>query len=188
MARACAELAADSGVEIGSAAVAAPPRRDDDALVAGDAVRPGAPAIAAGVASLNWAAVPPGVFDAAEDTVAWRVESASDAVNAVVRVELSGHGSAAGVAVRVSSGAVEGAGTLDASGAATIALLDEDRAPLTETVAWGRDWRDTAVTLGADIGESPQVRQRVRTLARSRLARPAPDAFLAEILAAESDY
>jgi hypothetical protein len=44
------------------------------------------------------------------------------------------------------------------------------------------------VTIGADVGESPQVRQRVRTFARARLARPGPDAFLAELLAAESDY
>ncbi|WP_275571196.1 hypothetical protein [Mycolicibacterium vanbaalenii] len=188
LARACAELAADIGVEAGPAAVAVQSRRDDYALVAGEVTRRGAAAIAAGVASVSWAAVPPGVFDAAENTVSWRVESADDVANAVVLVELSGRASAAGIAVRVRSGAVDGAGTLDASGAATVALVGEDQAPITESVAWGRDWRATAVTIGADVGESPQVRQRVRTFARARLARPGPDAFLAELLAAESDY
>jgi hypothetical protein len=32
------------------------------------------------------------------------------------------------------------------------------------------------------------IRQRVRAFARARLARPGSDAFLAEIVAAESDY
>ncbi|QZT65118.1 hypothetical protein [Mycolicibacterium austroafricanum] len=188
LARACAELAADIGVEAGPAAVAVQVRRDDYALVAGDVTRRGGAAIATGVASVNWSAVPPGVFDAAENTVTWRVESADDVATAVARVELSGRASAAGIAVRVSSGAVGGAGTLDASGAATIALVGEDQTPITESVAWGHDWRETAVTIGADVGEPPQLRQRVRTLARTRLARPGPDAFLAELLAAESDY
>jgi hypothetical protein len=37
-------------------------------------------------------------------------------------------------------------------------------------------------------GESEQTRDRVRQFARARLAAPADDAFLAEIVAAESDY
>jgi hypothetical protein len=47
------------------------------------------------------------------------------------------------------------------------------------------------VTIGADIDDSveaAQMRQRLRDFARGRLARPAGDAFLAEVLAAESDY
>jgi hypothetical protein len=44
------------------------------------------------------------------------------------------------------------------------------------------------VTVGADVDESPRTRQRVRDFARARLAAPPGDAFLAEILAAESDY
>jgi hypothetical protein len=44
------------------------------------------------------------------------------------------------------------------------------------------------VTLGADTDESPQTRERIREFARSRLRTPAGDAFLAEVLAAESDY
>lgn len=39
-----------------------------------------------------------------------------------------------------------------------------------------------------DPGESRAVRDLIRGLVRSRLAVPASDAFLAEILAAEADY
>jgi len=38
------------------------------------------------------------------------------------------------------------------------------------------------------VDESTQTRDRVRAFARDRLAVPEADAFLAEILAAESDY
>jgi hypothetical protein len=44
------------------------------------------------------------------------------------------------------------------------------------------------VTVGADTDESPQTRERIREFARSRMRQPAGDAFLVEILAAESDY
>jgi hypothetical protein len=47
------------------------------------------------------------------------------------------------------------------------------------------------VTIGADLkesAESPDIRQRIRDFARSRLREPTGDAFLAEVLAAESDY
>jgi hypothetical protein len=46
----------------------------------------------------------------------------------------------------------------------------------------------TTLTIGADTSESEQTRVRVRQFARARLAAPADDAFLAEIVAAESDY
>jgi hypothetical protein len=46
----------------------------------------------------------------------------------------------------------------------------------------------TRVTIGADVEESADIRQRVRAFARARLTQPGADAFLAEILAAESDY
>jgi hypothetical protein len=45
-----------------------------------------------------------------------------------------------------------------------------------------------AVTVGVDVEEGPQVRDRVRQCARHRLTGPQPHAYLAEILAAESDY
>lgn len=46
----------------------------------------------------------------------------------------------------------------------------------------------TTLTVGAGGGESAQTRERIRDFARSRLASPAEDAYLAEITAAESDY
>jgi hypothetical protein len=59
---------------------------------------------------------------------------------------------------------------------------------MTETAAWNHDWSLTSVTIGADVDESPKTRERIRSFARARLDRPANDAFLAEILAAESNY
>ncbi len=47
------------------------------------------------------------------------------------------------------------------------------------------------MTIGADLKESVEsldIRQRIRDFARARLRGPAGDAFLAEVLAAESDY
>jgi hypothetical protein len=190
LAAACAELAEGLGVDAGSSVPAGQAEaRRDFALVAGaDGIRGDGEAVATGVASLSWAAVPPGVFDAAEHTVAWRVVADGAAATAVVRAELSGAASPAGIPVRFRSGPVGGAGALDAAGTATLALLDSDGAPVTETVAWGRDWRETSVTIGVDVGEAPEVRARVRAFARARLQQPAADAFLAEVLAAESDY
>jgi hypothetical protein len=186
--RACTELAEELGIAI---AVAHEPARadrcDDYALAAGSGGGRSAGAVATGTASIKWSAVPPGIFDAAEDTVEWRVEAAAE-VKAVVRAELSGMGSAAGIPVHLRSGPVSGAGILDADGAASFPLIDEHHSPIAETVAWDHDWRTTLVTVGADVQESPDIRQRIRTFARTRLSQPGADAFLAEILAAESDY
>jgi hypothetical protein len=44
------------------------------------------------------------------------------------------------------------------------------------------------VTVGGGATETAQERERVRAMVRDRLRRPGPDAFLAEILAAEADY
>jgi hypothetical protein len=189
--RACSELAEDLGIAPDAAIEPAGiGRRDDYALAAGSAGDRSSGAVAAGTASINWSAVPPGIFDAAEHTVEWRID-AGEPVTAIVRTELSGMGSAAGIAVHLRSGVIGGTGVLDADGAATFQLVDEDQQPITEVVAWDHDWRTTRVIIGADLAEtaeSPDTRQRVRAIARARLNQPARDAFLAEILAAESDY
>ncbi|RDH75487.1 hypothetical protein DVS77_26160 [Mycolicibacterium moriokaense] len=165
------------------------PRRDDYALAAGaDRTPSTAGAVAQGTDSLAWAAVPPGVFDAAEDTIDWLVVADGQNINALVGVELSGGGSPSDIAVRLVSGPLSGAGTLDGRGRARFAVLDAAQQPLSESAAWNHDWRATTVAVGAEIEEPPQTRQRVRDFARARLAQPADDAFLAEILAAESDY
>lgn len=184
--RRCADLADDVGVAfVGTDSVAA--RRDDYALAAGaDGNRRGASPVVTGTDSVNWGAVPPGIFDAAEDTIQWQVEAAEGAAKAVVRVELSGGGLAAGIDVRLRSGDFSGAGVLDAAGVATLAIVDGQEV-VAESAAWDHDWRSTTVTIGADVDESRQTRERIREFARARLRAPS-DAFLAEVLAAESDY
>jgi hypothetical protein len=165
-------------------------RRDDYALAAGaDAGLRGAMPIARGVASLDWSAVPPGIFDAAEDTVDWRVEAAGTAVVAVVHAAVIGPDPATGIAVQLRSGVISGSGAMDADGRATLPLLDGQRRPVTESAAWDHDWSATSVIVGAEgATEIRETRERVRRWARSRLDRPPSDAFLAEIVAAESDY
>ncbi|HYB80511.1 MAG TPA: hypothetical protein VED43_02425, partial [Mycobacterium sp.] len=95
---------------------------------------------------------------------------------------------ATGVTVQLRSGAVSGTGVLDADGRATFPLVDTQQRPVTESAAWDHDWSTTAVIIGADVAETRETRERVRRWARARLDRPASDAFLAEIMAAESDY
>jgi tetratricopeptide (TPR) repeat protein len=106
----------------------------------------------------------------------------------VVRVALSGYGLAAGIAVRLRSGVIGGEGVLDADRVATFPLADGQQQPVTESTAWDHDWRSTVVTVGAEVEERPETRERIRDFARARLRAPAADAFLAEVLAAESDY
>ncbi|AKK27988.1 hypothetical protein [Mycobacterium sp. EPa45] len=163
--------------------------QDDYALAAGGDAGP-APAglIARGAASIAWSGVPGGVFDAAEDTVSWAVAADGDRVTATVYAAAIGPGSPAGIPIALRCGEFTGAGALDSWGRATITLLDDADAPVTASAAWDQDWSATAVTVGAEVAESRQARERVRQLARRRLAQPGPDAYLAEILAAESDY
>jgi hypothetical protein len=207
--QACSELADDVGVSglgwpgASAAQEVSGRRRDDYALAAaGDTGQPASGAIARGVESIKWGGVPPGIFDAAEDTVDWSIAVTGSAAVAEVRAEVaevsaavaevraavSGPDSASGIVVRLRSGAVSGAGVLDAGGRATLPLVDAQQQPMTESAAWDHDWRITTVTIGADVEESRQTRERIRDFARARLAQPAGDAFLAEILAAESAY
>jgi hypothetical protein len=170
-------------------------RRDDYALAAGADRGPrGVAPIARGVASINWSAVPPGIFDAGENTVDWSVEMAGSAVVAVVRAAVIGPRPATGVEVRLRSGAVSGAGVLGADGRATLPLSDAEGRPMTESAAWDQDWPATSVVIGAEVAEvseTPETRERVRRWVRARLDRPADprnQAFLAEVLASESAY
>jgi hypothetical protein len=185
--RTCADLAGDVGVAFSETDNLAL-RRDDYALAAGaDGNGRSANAIATGTDSVNWGAVPPGVFDAAEDTIQWQVEKAEDVAKAIVRVDLSGAGLPAGINARLRSGDFSGEGVLDADGVATFEIRSAKRL-VAESAAWDHDWRSTTVTIGADVEESPQTRERIREFVRARLRVPAGDAFLAEVLAAESDY
>ena len=193
---AAAELADEAGVwDAADLAVLPDPatsRRADYALAAGTGAAQSAPlAVASGVQSVNWVAVPPGVFDAADETVEWLVETVGSTTVATVRVATIGSAPATDIEVRLQSGAMTAAGVLDADGAARLELVDAARVPVTEGLAWNHDWASTTVSVGADLVDSPeaiQTRRRIRDYAWSRLQRPGPDAFLAEILAAESDY
>ncbi len=167
-------------------------RRDDYALAAGSdaGLRPGT-SIARRVVSINWSAVPPGIFDAAENTVEWSVEVAGTAAAAVVRAAVIGPDPATGIAVQLRSQAVSSSGALDADGRATLPLVDTRQRPMTEQGAWDHDWPATSVIIGTEISdatESRDTRDRVRRLARLRMDQPGEDAFLAEILASESAY
>jgi hypothetical protein len=167
-------------------------RADDYALAAGtDPGRVGPDVIATGVGSLQWTAVPPAIFDAAEGTISWTVAAFDGLALALIGVAISGPGRAIGTPVRLQSGGLSATGVLDAGGRAELRLVDAARQPVTEAAAWGHSWQATLVTIGADtpgVGESIEVRQRVRRYALARLAQPAADAYLAEIVAAESDY
>ncbi len=105
-----------------------------------------------------------------------------------LRAAIIGPEPATDLAVRVQSGDVSGTGALDASGRATAPLVDTQRRSMTESAAWNHDWPTTSVVIGADVPESRRTRDRVRAWARQRLDQPPDDAFLAEILAAESSY
>jgi hypothetical protein len=182
----------DSGMAPAGELIQPAGRRDDYALAAGTGAGPrGAAPIARGVASLSWSAVPPGIFDASENTVDWSVEVAGAEVVAVVRAGVIGPGPATGIAVQLRSGSISGSGALDADGDATLPLVDGERRPVTESAAWDHDWSAMSVIVGAEVSdgiETRDTRDRVRRWARARLDRPPNDAFLAEILAAESDY
>lgn len=187
--RAADELTDDAGIVVAEPAGAAAARRDDYALAAGvDRRQRRTGAIVGGEGSLAWAAVPPAVFDAAEDTVDWFVDATDGLVKAFVDVDVSGPASPSGIKVRLRSGPVSGEGVLDERGQTSFALVDPQGQLVAESTAWNHDWGTTTVTVGADVDESPLTRQRVRDFARARLAAPASDAFLAEIVAAESDY
>lgn len=161
----------------------APGLQQDYALAAGDNGPRRSGAIASGTASIAWSAVPPGTFDAAEDTVTWSITpDTAGAVTVEIRTAVTA--SAAGVPVGVRLADIRADGLLDAEGRTRLPL------PLPESVAWDQDWSMIAVIVGGsgDPGETREVRDRIRRFARSRLAVPAPDTFLAEVLAAESDY
>lgn len=203
--QACTDLADDTGVEApgwpelraalddSGAHLPAPmsTRRDDYALAAGPAVdRRASYAVAAGTASITWAGVPPGIFDASEDTVGWVVAADGPQAVAVIRTAILGPGSPADIPVQLRCGTLGAVGSLDRSGSAVLPILNTDGTRATRSAAWDHDWSAATVTVGVDVDvdEAEQTRQRVRQYARRRLAEPAPDAYLAEILAAESDY
>ncbi|AMD55095.1 hypothetical protein ATO49_16560, partial [Mycolicibacterium fortuitum subsp. fortuitum DSM 46621 = ATCC 6841 = JCM 6387] len=145
----CRELAGDIGAGLArnrrsctAARRLRPGRRCADGLN-------GTGSIAGGTATVPWSAVPPGVFDAAENSLEWSVTAGSDGARAAVRVALVGPDSPSGIEVELRRSGVHGSGALDAAGRAVVALHGPDGQPLTETEAWNLDWTGTAVRVGA---------------------------------------
>lgn len=196
----CVELAQDVGVdgpgwaELAEAVenrTASPTsaHRDDYALAAGADTGPlPAGVIARGAASVAWSGVPGSVFDAAEDTISWAVAADGDHVSAVLHVAALGPGSPAGIPVELRCNGFTASGVLNESGRAAMELRGTTNQPVTATAAWDQDWESTTVTVGAPTVEPGEARERARRFARQRLAAPGSDAYLAEILAAESEY
>lgn len=87
-----AEAAADMSARLESAA----PGQRAYALAAGlDPLPPGEGVLASGRASVDWARVPPGILDAGEDTVTWRIVAAP----AAARIEVVVAGAFADAAI-----------------------------------------------------------------------------------------
>ncbi|MGN7781726.1 hypothetical protein ACTJJE_19720 [Mycolicibacterium sp. 22603] len=177
LAESCAELVdLPDPVDIGL-----PRHRDDYALAAGGPGTATRAPIGGGTASISWGAVPAGVFDAAEDTVDWSVH-ADDAGRVILTVRTAVMAPADGIAVRLRSDGITAEAVLAADGTASAAL------PITEPAAWNHDWRAASLTVGGPATEDRDGRDRIRAFVRRRLRAGAPDAFLAEVLAAEGDY
>lgn len=202
VARRCVELAEEIGVdapgwaelaealtETGQAGAPSTARRDDYALAAGrgGGAEP-AEVISRGAASMAWGGVPGGVFDAADGTVDWTIAVENGSPVVVVRTAVIGPGSPDGVPVTLRHNGFHASGQLDRNGRAALPLVDEDGRTAAAHEAWDADWSGTAVTVGVDVDEDPGVRARIRRFARRRLSEPPAGAYLAEVLAAESDY
>ncbi|WP_059019336.1 hypothetical protein [Mycobacterium sp. M26] len=180
VAEAIEDLAVSSGV---------PGRQDDYALAAGRGVGiDPVEVIARGVASTTFSGVPAAVFDAADDTVGWAIAVQDGQATAVLSTLTLGRQSPEGIPVALRCKGIRAEGALDSQGRATLPLVDEAGGPVTPSLAWDTDWSATTVIVGVEVDEPAEVRARIRRFARDRLASPRPDAFLAEILAAESDY
>jgi len=188
LAGAALELAESHGIAVSAPVEAGLGVRADYALAAGTGREAGSTAVARGTDTVQWSAVPAAVFDAAENTVTWRIEADEQSVRAEIAVVVLQRGPSAGIPVLLSAQGATAAGVLDERGVARLRVVGPDDRPLTETSAWNIRWSDATVRIGAALEDPAGARQRVRALARARLDGPGADAFLVERLAAESLY
>ncbi|SFQ05497.1 hypothetical protein [Amycolatopsis rubida] len=172
-----AEAAAGLAARLESVA----PGRRAYALAAGSG--PGASGegvLAEGRASVDWARVPPGILDAAEDTVTWRIVATPAAAR--LEVEVAGaldDASLTAVATHDGEPFAEAALDLGSAGFAGTADLDEAGARLAATPALRFDLVVGAA--GQDVeGTTPQDRAEVVSLVRAREALPPQVQTLAE--------
>ncbi|MGW7531360.1 hypothetical protein [Amycolatopsis sp. NPDC054798] len=145
-------------------------------------------ALAEGRTSVDWARVPPGVLDAAEDTVAWRIVATR--TTARLEVEVAGaldDASLAAVATHDGEPFAEVALHLGSGGFAGATDLDEAGTRLAAAPS-GR----IGIVIGAagpDVeGTTPEDRAEVISLVRAREALPRPARTLAERAAADEEF
>ncbi len=67
-------------------------------------------------------------------------------------------------------------------------LVGDDGEPITPAQAWDSDWSAARGDVGVEVDEPAETRDRIRRFAPAAVGCAPADAFLAEILAAESDY
>ncbi|MFI7118613.1 hypothetical protein [Amycolatopsis sp. NPDC049868] len=190
--RLCARLAAwfDDQDDVVRAEVAArwetaAPGQRAYALAAGlDPVAPGEGVLASGRASVDWARVPPGILDAGEDTVTWRIVAAAAATRLEVVVAgafadaaitaFASHEGEPFAEVPLELGAGRFTGTAD---------LDETAARLAARVHSGQITLVVGVADEGVAGTTAEDRAEVVALVR---ARPPESGTLAERAAAAS--
>ena len=164
----------------GPAAAVAPGRRAYALAAGADSPVPGEGVVTEGRASVDWARVPPGVLDAAENTVTWRV------VMAPARLEVEVAGAFADAALSAFAdhdGEVfaEVPLHLGAGRFAGSAELDDAAARLAASAPIGLT---VGVTAEGVIGTTPEDRAEVVSLVRAREALPLSARTLAERVAA----
>ncbi|GAB3741647.1 hypothetical protein GCM10027598_72600 [Amycolatopsis oliviviridis] len=156
------------------------------ALAAGtDPGTTGEGVLTSGRASVDWARVPPGILDAAEDTVTWRITAAAAAARLEVEVAgafadaaltaVAAHDGEPFAEVPLALGAGRFAGTAD---------LDDAATRLAAGVHGGRITLVVGVAGAGVAGTTPEDRAQVVALVR---ARPPEARTLAERAAAVSD-
>ncbi|RRJ88733.1 hypothetical protein EG850_00890 [Gulosibacter macacae] len=158
--------------------------RADYALAAGARTTPNEGMIA-GFAEPNWQAVPAGLIDASERAVGWTLDIGGD-VQLQVQAQLlpGGERLVAGIPVTVRGGGNDlGRGLLDAQGSAALHL------DLSAAEAWLLTAEDLRVRLGYGAAtEPPQLRDRIRTLAATRMRAEDALTLAAEREVAARDY
>ncbi|KZB88524.1 hypothetical protein [Amycolatopsis regifaucium] len=176
---------AEAAAEMVARLDAAAPGQRAYALAAGtDPVASGEGVLASGRASVDWARVPPGILDAAEDTVTWRIVMA--AATARLEVDVAGaFADAALTATALHDGEpfAEVPLSLGAGRFTGAADLDEASTQLAASVQSGRITLVVGVAGEGVTGTTAEDRAEVVALVR---ARPPEDRTLAERAAAAS--
>ncbi|WP_414943742.1 hypothetical protein [Amycolatopsis sp. cmx-11-32] len=165
-------------------AIAAPGQRAYTLAAGTDPGAPGEGVLASGRASVDWARVPSGILDAAEETVTWRIVTAAAATRLEVDVAgafadatltaVATHDGEPFAEVSLALGAGRFTGTAD---------LDEAASRLVASVHSGRIGLVVGVAAEGVAGTTAEDRAEVVALVR---ARPPEDRTLAERAAAAS--